>query len=78
MTHHGNFAIHQGRIISTRLPLPQVRGVCATLQDASSVAYRVVGTEMKAEKRHVSYKQGARPCLRDHDQVVIHRRHADR
>lgn len=32
---------------------------------------------MKAEKRHVSYKQGARPCLRDHDQVVIHHRHAD-
>lgn len=33
---------------------------------------------MKAEKRHVSYKQGARPCSRDHVQVVIHLRHADR
>ncbi|MGY4412120.1 hypothetical protein ACVWW4_003856 [Bradyrhizobium sp. LB7.1] len=79
MTHHGNFATHQGSDhLDTLTPALKLDGVCAMLQGASSVAYRVVGTEMKAEKRHVSYKQGARPCSRDHVQVVIHHRHADR
>ncbi|MGY4327253.1 hypothetical protein ACVWWG_001670 [Bradyrhizobium sp. LB7.2] len=80
MTHHGNFATHQGSDnLDTLTPSLKLDGVCATLQDTSSVVYRVVGTEMKAaEKRHVSYKQAARPCSRDHVQVVIHHRHADR
>jgi hypothetical protein len=51
---------------------------CASLQETASVAYRLLGAEVKAEKRHVGDEQPTRLDACNSFQVMIHHRHADR
>jgi len=78
MPHHRDVAIHQNAHDPQTLGAALAfHGAGTPLQETSHIAYCLIETEMKAEKRHVGHNQGTRPCARGCFQVMIHHFHAD-
>lgn len=46
-------------------------------KEASRIADRLPGAELKAKKGHVGHEQGMRPCTRDRLEVMVHHGEAD-
>ncbi len=79
MAHHRNFAADQSAYrLDAACTSFELYGVSPSLQTSAGIANRLLGTEMKAEKRHISHDQCARLCAYDGFQMMVHHHHANR